>query len=476
MIRSFRLRLALLSALLSGLALAAFGLSAWWLIRDQRIERLDNDVRSHAEREVSRMRDPDGWQRALTNMAASLALPDVTALLVLAQDNAGITRYRSPGWPTGLAPAALPWPQPRGALRADAPPPARPGPERPPAGPPPATANAAQTVDGRHWRIGLAATPGARIAIAVDSAIVDREMAAVRNRFLVALPLTLILIGLGSGWFASRALQPLNRLTAAARRVTAEGLDQRIADRGEGREFGELIEVFNRMLERLERSFQQAHRFTADAAHELKTPLAILQAQLEHAIHGAEAGSALQKALAGILDEVRRLSTISRKLLLLSQADAGRLSLYRAPFDLSSALADLAEDARMLAPGLEVVAEVPPDIVISADDALLRQVLHNLISNAIKYNIENGWIRMGAKRSPGQVEIQVANASHGLPPDRHERIFERFYRADPAHGRKVEGVGLGLALSLEIVRAHGGKLSFEVLEDHSVRLTAALPG
>jgi signal transduction histidine kinase len=244
---------------------------------------------------------------------------------------------------------------------------------------------------------------------------------------------------------------------------------------GEDNEFVELIELFNSMLARLERSFKQAHRFSADAAHELKTPLAILQGQLERAIHSAEDGSSMQAELSGILDEVRRLSTISRKLLLLSQADAGRLKIHRESFDLSKALAELVEDTRMLASGLQVSSDILPNLIVGADGGLLRQVFHNLISNAIKYNLESGWISISTVLWPQKIEVLVANSSPGIPIGDRDKIFERFFRADPAHSREVEGVGLGLSVSREIARAHGGDISFKVETEGAVRFSLFLP-
>lgn len=562
MIKSFRLRLALLAALLAGVALLAFGGSVWWLVRTTKIERLDREVRAVAEREVSRVRSQAGWLEGEIRMDAAFAVPSGHDLLVLVQDGSGETLYRSGHWPRDLDDKQFAWPA-RAAERVSAtqsralawslvsaaraaeaapgraaeatvlaqaaddprrdndlarrlsppgqgreagerpfPPPRPPGEgefvrpdrpadrplcqgdgegagpgnggdrdrpavedertsERPPGRNPPVSALVIHQADGQRWHIGLAVTERQRIAVAVDELVVDGEMKGIRNAFLVALPFTLLLIGLGGWAFSTRALRPLDKLTAAAREVTAEGLDRRIAAEGEDREFVELISVFNRMLGRLERSFKQAHRFSADAAHELKTPLAILQGQLERAIQNAEAASAMQLELSGILDEVRRLSTISRKLLLLSQADAGQMKVFREPFDLSAALEDLVEDTRMLAPDLQVDSEIQPDLRIQADGALLRQVLHNLISNAIKYNTDPGWIRITTARWGGKVEVLVANASAGIPVSERNRIFERFYRADPAHGRQVEGVGLGLAVSREIVRAHGGDLELQ---------------
>lgn len=266
----------------------------------------------------------------------------------------------------------------------------------------------------------------------------------------------------------------IQRLAATIRHVTAQGLDRRIPSKPEDRDFAELIDVFNEMLERLERSFKQASRFSGDAAHELRTPLTIMQGQIEQAINQAETGSPIQVTLSGILDEVRRLSAISRKLLLLSQADAGRMPLHRTRFDLTAALLDMAEDARMLAPDLRLSVDVAPGIWVEAD-AVIRQALHNLISNAIKYNLKDGWIRISTALAEHQVTIAVANASAGIADAERGLIFERFYRADPARSRNIDGFGLGLSLSREIARAHGGDLILAPCTEGEVCFTMTLP-
>jgi signal transduction histidine kinase len=334
-------------------------------------------------------------------------------------------------------------------------------------------------VDGRAWHVGLSVTDEARILVAVDPRFVEANLRDVRNAYFAAVPLTLLLIG-GAGWsFAGRALRPLRQLSAAARGVTMASMNQRLDSRGSDQEFGELIQVFNLMLARLERSFEQAQRFSADAAHELKTPLAILQGQLERAIAAADDHPALQIELATILDEVRRLSTISRKLLLLSQADAGRMNLFKEPLDLSTLVQDLAEDTRMLAPGLRLDFAVQPGLRMQGDPGLLRQLLHNLVSNAVKYNVADGWLRItahGPGSADGLLRVRVANASQGIPPADRERIFERFHRADAAHNRRIEGVGLGLSLSREIARAHGGDLRLDPATPGEVAFSLTLPG
>lgn len=581
MIRSFRLRLALLSALLTGLVLTAFGLGSWLLIHSIKIERLESEVRSAAQRLVTRNPLDTDWQLEEGRLRTDLGVREPHNLLLLVQRGDATTTYRSAHWPASLDDNVVNWASVTASLNVDTvlawlpsaaaqdlpprrgpgpdgfaperrPPPHWPGerpfppppreplhrpafrPDGPPAPPSPPTsalpsvpasaaaekpapnagpdasapsahtpmvetvplpqpsaASAAteparappplpratvvsRVVDGSPWRMGLSHTPVARIVIGVHTQVIDADMRGIRNAFLFALPFALILIGLGSWWFAARALRPVDKLAATTRKVTAEGLGQRIDAKGEDREFAELIDLFNRMLSRLERSFQQAHRFTADAAHELKTPLAIVQGQLERAINQAE-GRAMQATLTSVLDEVRRLSVISRKLLLLSQADAGRLNLYRESVDLSAMLEELLEDTRMLAPQLTLHADIQGGLQLEADAGLLRQVLHNLISNAIKYNVENGWIRIATTRWARRIEVVVSNASQGIPSADRSRIFERFFRADPAHSRNIEGVGLGLSVSREIARAHGGDLSLKSDAAGAVEFSLVLP-
>lgn len=160
----------------------------------------------------------------------------------------------------------------------------------------------------------------------------------------------MLLVGGGAWFLAGRALRPVQVLTRAAERVTARGLDQRITTPGNVREFERLVTVFNEMLDRLEKGFHQANRFSADASHELKTPLALLQAELEQALASTPSGSPQQQLYTSLLDEVQRLKAITQKLLLLSLADSGRLELHREPTDLSQLLANVIEDATALAP------------------------------------------------------------------------------------------------------------------------------
>lgn len=471
MIKSFRLRLALLTSLLAGVALGAFAGGAWWFIGNLHKQRLDAEILTYTERLAGRMRDGIDWPRPAGRIANDMQMDNPSDLILLQQNVDGEEVFQSPHWPLGLAYQSLPWPVDSVLLQQQR--------HDPNAWHPPPRLRAtlvSRTIDSQQWRIGMVTTRSGRLALGVNMQVLDSDMRGIRNALLAALPLALLFIGLGSWLVASRAIRPLRKLTRAADNVTAEGLYQRIADQGEDREFTELIAMFNGMLARLERSFKQAHRFSADAAHELQTPLAILQGQLEHTINHVDDGSAIQASLTSILDEVRRLSTISRKLLLLSQADAGRLRINRQPFALSEGLSELVEDARMLAPHLLVSAVIPPGVMLSADATLLRQVFHNLLSNAIKYNLPSGWLNISAQLNPEGIIIYFSNSSMGIPEKESSKLFERFFRADSAHSRDVDGTGLGLSLSREIARAHGGDLYFVNSAAGSVTFALKLPG
>jgi two-component system, OmpR family, heavy metal sensor histidine kinase CusS len=314
-----------------------------------------------------------------------------------------------------------------------------------------------------------------RIAIAMNLQTLEPEMDGIRNAYLISIPTLLVSIALGAWWLSGSALQPIREITETLRQVTAKGLDRRVPVGDVDREFVELLAVFNQMMARLERSFTQASRFSADAAHELKTPLSILQGELERTLQAAETGSELQQRLSSLLDEVRHLSTIVRKLLLLSLADAGQMRLYTTQVDLSALLTDLAGDIELLAPDLTVQIQVAPNLKIPADRSFLLQVLQNLIGNATKYNLPAGWVKIEAGQRDRLVFVKISNRSNDIPSHERSVIFDRFQRGDPARTKQVEGLGLGLSLAREIVYAHGGNLTLDPTPTGQTTFTLTLP-
>jgi signal transduction histidine kinase len=256
--------------------------------------------------------------------------------------------------------------------------------------------------------------------------------------------------------------------------LTPARLDQRLKSHGEDHEFAELIHAYNTMLDRLQQSFTQASRFSADAAHELKTPLTILRGRLEQA-RRKTSDADLQEDFSDLQDEVGRLSAITRKLLLLSQADAGLLDLNTSTVNLSEMINDMAADMSMLVEDRKLSSMIEPSLNVKGDKVLLQQMLNNLLSNAARYSSAGGTISVTAKKCPVGVEVLVKNDCLPITNVERKEFFRRFFRGDAAHNRQVDGHGLGLSLALEIAKAHGGALTLQPGPDTEVCLKLVLP-
>jgi two-component system, OmpR family, heavy metal sensor histidine kinase CusS len=331
-------------------------------------------------------------------------------------------------------------------------------------------------VEGKEWRAARFNVPAGRSVLAVDLVATQADVqSALKQALEMVIPLALVLTALGAWLLSSLTIRPVNRLRDAMKHVTPTALNRRLSSDGEDREFKVLIDAYNTMLSRLETSFQQASRFSADAAHELKTPLTILQGRIEQALAKADQPAA-QSELIELLDEIGRLSTITRKLLLLSQADAGWLALHRVPIDLSSMLDEIAADAQMLLTDQTLQCVIERSMSVLGDTVLLRQLFNNLISNAVRYCRSGGSIELHARLLSAGVEVEFLNASNTISQENRARFFDRFYRGDTAHNRSVDGYGLGLSLAREIARAHGGDLILADTDLECVKLRLTLPG
>ena len=481
-LNSFRLKIALLSGLITGLLLIGSGFGLWRISYQLNLDHMDREIRNLGQANLDRVQGGEHWTRleaALKFVAGNRA----SSGYVLWVKNYDQVVYQSPDWPAGLAPESFRElksyegpnvPMPGQAL----PPPPRRGEQISPQNPAlPLKSPEFFTRDagGKTWRIAVMGNPYVTLILAADMGEFKYRMVILRNTYLVALAAVLLLVA-GSAWLmAKRALRPVAMLTHTVEQVTARGLDQRIPTMTHEQEFSRLVTVFNEMLARLETSFQQATRFSADASHELKTPLARLQMELEQALENAPPDSPQQEIYSSLLEEISRLKAIVQKLLLLSLADVGHLQLQLQPVNLTAMLTNVVEDCQAQVSTLNIESQISPDIHVKADPDLLEQALQNLASNAVKYNHDGGLIRFELLAEAGQVLIRVANTGSQIPPGDHDRIFERFYRADPARSGRVEGTGLGLSLAREIIRAHGGDLCLEASEDQITRFTIKLP-
>lgn len=475
----FRLKIALLSVGISGLVLIAFGAAAWVLVSHQKLETVDTEIRSLGARHPGWIAGRGNYQRLDESLAFIFGEAHQDQVILLVKDAAGNVLHTSPGWPADLDPVKINGPladDPK-ALAAVS------SGQNPPGtglgrgrgglgrglGPGGGGAVASftkipkfQTVTTTRgeWRLGMLGTADTTLVIGLNYDRTRAELNGLRNAFLVSLAVAVLLVGVGGWLVASRALRPMRMISETAERVTASGLDRRIPVSNEDPEIARVIQVLNRMMDRLEASFRQATRFSADASHELKTPLAVMQGELENALQAAAPGSAEQQLFSNLLEETQRLTTITRSLLLLAQADAGQLKLALEPLDLSAELQGMIEDARVLAADLRLTFEtnIPSELRIQADCALLHTALFNLISNAIKYNTPDGKIAIRLESQSDQAIFIIGNSGPGIPVGDQGKVFERFYRVDQANAPRVEGIGLGLSLAREIVRAHGGDL------------------
>ncbi len=501
MLHSFRLKIGLLSACFSGLLLAGLGLLAVSVLNRMGLERVDHELRALVDEQVRKDQPPDHWRRFDESLGSIYGQEAVKHFVVKTTLAGGGVLYATPTWPPGLPPEGLPLSlaqapeeiqrrppprqdkarpkddarrrprderdgreRPREAWDARRPSPADAPPPRPAAprvmrvrGPVYATLN----TPGGAWRAITMANDEVSFSLAMDLAGLRAEIRRFQQALLVAVPLGLLLLAAGGWLIGHAALRPVKRIARTAESVTAHRLHERIPSEKADVEFKRLIVLINGMLERLERSFQQATRFSADAAHELKTPLAILQAQTERCLQRAPDGSPEQREYAEQLDEVQRLKVILRKLLLLSQADAGQLPLSLARINLADLARAAADDVRMLAPDRKTAVIAPAELVVSADADLLNQAIENLVSNAVKFGEPGGAISIELTARDRQAWLSFTNTGPAIPPQDHDRVFVRFYRADKARNRKIEGSGLGLSLAREIVLAHGGDLVLE---------------
>jgi signal transduction histidine kinase len=220
-----------------------------------------------------------------------------------------------------------------------------------------------------------------------------------------------------------------------------------------------LIGVLNATFERLQGSFEQAARFSADASHQLKTPIAVLRAGIDEILDKDGISPEQRDRVADLLQQTRRLTSVAENLLLLSRADTGRLALRATNFELRKLLEGSLEDAHILGEksNLQIEARLPDVLPMTGDRDMISLTLQNLVENAVKYNRPNGKILLSAEKSGEEVQICVANNGPGIPADRAPHIFKRFYRA--RGDEQTPGHGLGLSIARELARAHGGELT-----------------
>lgn len=319
------------------------------------------------------------------------------------------------------------------------------------------------------------------VQVASSLEAVENTMNTLLLILVITVPSALIMASVGGQFLASKALKPVDQITQTARMITSQNLNQRIPPPKVRDEIARLAETFNEMITRLDQSFRQIKQFSSDASHELKTPLTILRGEVEVTLRKERTSSEYQQILRSNLEEVNRMTQIVNDLLLLSKADNGEIQFNLKEMDLSEILREIVAQAHILAraKNLHIHTLLPEErVTVLGDHLRIRELVLNLIENAIKYTEEGGGITIylskdgvtssgkegaGSREmeNNGLAEIKVTDTGIGIAKEDQERIFDRFFRVDKARSREQGGSGLGLSICKWIVEAHQGEISVE---------------
>src|SRR5438876_4147436 len=306
---------------------------------------------------------------------------------------------------------------------------------------------------------------------------VERVLRGLLISFGVALPL-IVGAAIGGGYLLMRnALRPMDEIATTAERIASRNLNKRLPVIPSGDEVERLSISLNRMMERLEDAFHHINRFSADAAHEIRTPLAIIRGELENALQLPEISVELRETLGSALEEAERLSRIVEQLLEMSRLEAGEALIERSRFDFAEMTKTTVDQMRLLAEekNVQLKFEASHRFDVEGDRLRLKQVVVNLVDNAIKYTPSGGSISVATFPLDGRAVLEVADTGIGIPTEALPQVFDRFYRADKARSRQLGGTGLGLAIVKSICAAYGGAVTAKSAEGKGAVFRVELP-
>jgi heavy metal sensor kinase len=301
------------------------------------------------------------------------------------------------------------------------------------------------------------------------------------NRLLlllaIGLPVVVLVAAAGGYFLVNRALAPVDQIALKAAIITQHNLGERLPVPRTGDELERLSASLNHMIARLEDAFQNSKRFVADASHELRTPLTVLRGELEDLVRDEGFAPPQRVRLGSLLEEVERLSKIVERLFALSRLDAGEAQAEWVPLDLGDLTATTVDQMTLLADEKKITinCETEPGVQVAGDRARLKQVVVNLLDNALKYTPDGGAVRLTVRACNGQALLEVADTGVGIPPEATPRVFERFFRVDQTRSHQTDGAGLGLAIVKSICSAHGGEVTVESALGRGSRFRVLLP-
>ena len=337
---------------------------------------------------------------------------------------------------------------------------------------------------GDQKELLIAAVPftsgdGRRFLIEVGASLAPVRAVLQHSLFMLAEALAAMVIVATAGGYllVGRALAPVGEISLSAERISHHNLKERLPVVQTGDEIERLSLSLNRMIERLDDAFQQNRRFTADASHELRTPLTIMRGELESIVRKTRLTPDAQAIAGSILEEVESLAHIVEGLFAISRLDAGEAQQEWVVFDLAALAAGTADQMCLLAEdkNISISCETRDEVLVQGDRARIKQVVVNLLDNAIKYTSSDGKVRLSVHRDRDAALLVVEDNGIGIPADAQPHIFERFFRVDKARSREMGGAGLGLSIVKSICGAHGGRVGFESKEGAGSRFTVQLP-
>lgn len=320
-----------------------------------------------------------------------------------------------------------------------------------------------------------------RVIHLIQAGISLENVFKTKRRFLLimgaVLPLGLLLATAGGWVLARRALKPVDRMTQAALRISGEYLAERLQETGTGDELDRLAKTLNDMLGRLDDFLRQTRQFSADAAHELQTPLTILKGEIEVALRSPRNPEEYQKVLNSCLEEIDRISSLVEGLLLLARADRRVLRLDLKPLELHELLVEVGEQMRLVADNhaKSLNYGLMEHVSIQGDREHIKRLLLNLIDNAIKYTPAGGRVTLSLRGDGKWAYLEIADTGIGLTETEQKKIFHRFYRAAEARSQSGGGAGLGLSIVQSIAEAHGGTIQVESTPGQGSTFTVSLP-
>lgn len=314
--------------------------------------------------------------------------------------------------------------------------------------------------------------------IVESGTLLDRaELNHLFLQLMIGLPLGVIVITAGGYILVRRALMPVERITGAAEQITQHNLSERLPVSRTGDELELLSISLNRMIARLDDAFLNSKRFVADASHELRTPLTILRGELETLIEDTRLDPEMRERATSMFEEAVRLTRIVEQLFTLSRLDAGEAQAEWSRFDLAGLAKNTAEQLSLLAEdkNITIACDAKESVEVEGDRARLKQVVVNLLDNAIKYTPSGGAVQLHVNRSNGHAVLEVEDNGIGIPREALPHVFERFYRVDQVRSGDFEGAGLGLSIAKSICSAHGAEIEATSVPLRGSRFRVTLP-